>query len=507
MTPAYPTPARRLLITAATLASSTLVAVDMTIANVALPHMAPALSASQDQIVWVLTSYVIAGAIATPLSGWLADRYGRRLVMAVSVAGFTFASLLCGVANSLELMVLARLLQGACGAAIVPLSQATLFDINPPERHARAMALFSLGSMFGPLAGPTLGGWLTDSFSWRWVFFINLPVGIAAFAGMMAMGETRSARPARFDAFGFATVSIALGAFQLMIDRGEHVGWFESTEIWIYATVLGLSAYLTAVHLATARDTFIRPALFRDRNFAIGNLYSAVVGIALFATLPIIVMMMQTTLGYSALHTGYVGMPRGIGTLIGMLLVARLIGRIDSRVLLASGLGFTAIGMHMYAGLSIYTDERILAWAGLIQGMGSGFMFLPLSLMVFATLPGEFRNEGAAMYALTRNIGQAVGISLVQREYLHYAAASRSELGEAVRPDNPMLAANMPEFDFASTEAVARMAREVARQAAMVANIEVYALSALLCAASIPLVVFMRAATRHKPGEPLPVME
>ena len=487
----------------------TMVAVDITIANVALPHMQSSLSASSDQVIWVLTSYLIASAIATPLSGWLAGRFGRKLVMVISVGGFTLASALCGAANSLTMIVLARVLQGACGAALVPLSQAILLDVHPPEQHAKAMALFAMGSMLGPIVGPTLGGYLTDAMSWRWVFFINIPFGILSFIGMILfVPESRDEKPLRFDMFGFMTVSIALGAFQLMLDRGEHLDWFDSGEIKLYALILGVAVWLGAVHMFTARNTFIRPALFRDRNFTVGCIVSMLLGVVAFATVPLIVIMTQSLLGYSAFRTGMVGLPRAVGTLVAMILVTRLVGRVDTRVLLIAGLIVSAVSMLMYSHFDLYVDQWNLLVAGFIQGIGGGLIFVPLSVIVFATLPQRLRNEGAAMYSLTRNIGNAIGISFLNRELIHYTAQSRARMVEGLRPDSPAVAAGMPDLDFGSLQDMAQMNGEVLRQSAMMGNIEIYYLVFLMSALMIPLILLMQTS-RNKSGDgpPAPVME
>jgi DHA2 family multidrug resistance protein len=485
-----------------------MVAVDITIANVALPHMQAALGASQDEILWVLTSYLIAGAIATPLSGWLAGRYGRRLVMATSVAGFTIASGLCGASNNLVEIVAARALQGASGAALIPLSQAILLDINPPERIGRAMAVFSLGTMAGPIVGPTLGGWLTDTLSWRWVFFINLPIGLLSFIGLLAfLKGGRTARPMRFDMFGFLTVSTAVASLQLMLDRGERVDWFDSTEIWIYAVVLATAVYLGAVHIMTARDTFLRPELFRDRNFAVGSLMRALLGIAIFATVPLVVVMTQSLIGYSAFRTGMVGVPRAVGSVISTLALARLMGRIDSRLILFAGMACSAISMWLYAGIDLYVDQDTLLFIGFIQGVGGGLVFLPLSVMVFATLSDKLRNEGAAMFSLTGNLGNAVGISLLQRELTHYTALSHASLVEGVRPDNPIVQYGMPGFDPGAADLLAQINGEITRQASMVGNVQIFYLVCFISLAMMPLIFFMRIPLARIRHEPMPVME
>jgi len=488
--------------------ASSMVAIDMTIANVALPHMQASISASPEQIIWTLTSYLIAGAIATPLTGWLAGRFGRKLVMVTSVGGFTIASAMCGAANDLETLVLARALQGACGAALVPLSQAILLDINPPENYAKAMAMFSLGSMAGPIIGPTLGGWLTDSLSWRWVFFINVPFGIFSFLGMSAfLFESRHAEPQRFDMFGFLTVSVALTAFQLMLDRGEHLDWFDATEIRVYAVILAVAIYLGTVHIFTARDTFLRPELFRDRNFAVGGLFGVLLGVVVFATVPPIVIMTQSLLGYTAFHTGMVGMPRALGTVFAMLFVTRLIERFDTRVMLASGLIVSAVSMVMYAHMDLFVDERALLIAGFFQGAGGGFIFVPLSVLMFSTLPRHLRNEGASMNALMRNIGNAVGISYLQRELVHLTEASRAHLVEGVRPDSPALQYARPDFDFGSLEALGRINQEIIRQASMVGYVQLYWMVFIISMLMLPLILFMRNTRQRASDAPLPVME
>jgi len=505
----YPDPFRRFLITVPSMFASTMVAIDMTIANVALPHMQASIGASPEQIIWVLTSYLIAGAIATPLSGWMAGRFGRKKVMVFSVAGFTLASALCGAANDLETLVFARALQGACGAALVPLSQAILLDINPPENYAKAMAIFSLGSMAGPIIGPTLGGWLTDAFSWRWVFFINIPIGIISFVGMLAfLYESRHEKTSRFDMFGFLTISAALASFQLMIDRGEHLDWFDSTEIWVYAVIIGVALYLAIVHMFTARDTFIKPELFRNRNFAIGSVIGVLLGIAVFATVPMIVIMTQTLLGYTAFHTGMIGMPRAIGTVVAMLLVTQLVERFDTRIILGCGLAISAFSMLMYSRMDLYVDERALLVTGFVQGVGGGLIFVPLSVLVFSTLPQSLRNEGASMNALMRNIGNATGISFLQRELIHLTADSRAHLVDGVRPDSPVMQYARPDFDFGSAEALAGINQEIVRQANMVGNIEMYWLVFLISLLMLPLLLFMRNTRRQASDhQTLPVME
>lgn len=508
MTEAYPDPTARMLITGSTMMASIMVMLDTTIANIALPQIQSSVQASQEQIVWILTSYLIAAAIMTPLSGWLAERFGRKRVMLISVAGFTISSMGCGIATGLNELVLFRLLQGVSGAGLMPLSQATLLDINPPERQGRAMALYGLGIMVGPLLGPTLGGWLTDTLSWRWVFFINVPFGILAFLGMSAsMSESRRRSPPRFDLMGFAALAIFLGSFQLMLDRGQQLDWFSSWEVCIEAGVAAVFAYVTVVHMFTVRHPFIRPALFTNRNFLFGSFVSMIVGVLTFGSIPLITTMMEQLLGYPLMLTGLVSAPRGIGTTLAMLTVGRLIGRIDTRFLLMTGFGISAVGAYMYSEMTLAMSERTILIAGFIQGFGAGLMFVPLTLLAFSTLHPRYRNEGTSFYALTRNLGSSIGISLLQVMTIRNAATVQSRLVEGVRPDNPVIDMQAPDFDFQAPQSVAGMMHEIGRQASMVAYVDAYWLLFLVTLSVIPLCLFLRQPKRAAHADPLPIVE
>ena len=317
-----------------------------------------ALSASQDQIAWVVTSYIVAAAIMTPLTGWLAGRFGIKYVFLFSVVGFTVASALCGAATSLTQLVIYRLLQGVCGAALVPLSQAVLFQINPPERHAQAMAVWGIGVILGPIIGPALGGWLTDYYTWRWVFYINLPVGMLAALGILIfIHETRHAHREPFDFFGFAALSLAIGALQMLLDRGELKDWFGSTEIWIEATIAALGLYLFVVHTATAGErSFLNRDLLKDANCIAGTLLMFLIGIPLYGTMALLPPMLQNLMNYPVVTTGLVTAPRGIGTMVAMFVVARLVGRVDTRLIILAGLLATAG--------RVVADDRLLAADG-----------------------------------------------------------------------------------------------------------------------------------------------
>jgi DHA2 family multidrug resistance protein len=509
MTGRYPDEATRLLITASTLMAAVLVTLDQTIAAIALPQIQSSMSASQDQLVWVLTSYIIAMAIATPLSGWLAERFGRGLVMKGAVLGFTLASLGCGLSTSLSEIVLFRFVQGACGAGMIPLSQATLLDINPPERHAKAMAWFGIGTTIGPLAGPTLGGWLTDAISWRWIFLINLPVGLLALAGFVAARHREPPNPdtPRFDWMGFILLSVCLTALQLMLDRGQEKDWLSSIEICVELGLVLVTGYMFVVHVMTVRNPFVDPAIFRDRNFLFGSMLAFMLGFLLFASVPIFTTMQQQLLGYPALLTGELALPRAFGTLVFMLVVTRIIGRVDSRLMMAGGLLGSAIGLYMLSGFSLESDPRGVMIVGFVQGMSGAFIFSPLTYMVFSTLQPRFRNAGTTVFALTRNIGFSVGLSIIAVMLSRNSSTARARLVEGVRPDNPVLDFRLPDFDFGLAGSLAGMERQVMRQAMMTAYVDVFWLMFVLSLTIIPLVMMLRTPARRAMTEPLPVIE
>ncbi len=470
--------------------------VDTTIANVALPHMQGSMSASQDQVAWVVTSYIVACAIMTPLTGWLAGRLGIKWVFFVSVVGFTAASALCGSATSLAQLVTYRLLQGACGAALVPLSQAVLLQINPPERHAQAMAVWGMGVILGPIIGPALGGWLTNDYNWRWVFYINLPVGVLAGIGILIfIHETRHAHREPFDFFGFATLSLAIGALQMLLDRGELKDWFGSVEIWIEATIAALALYLFIVHTATAGErSFLNRDLLRDTNCMTGTLLMFLIGIPLYGTMTLLPTMLQSLMNYPVVTTGLVTAPRGIGTMMAMLLVARLNGRIDTRLIILTGMLLTIAAMWQMTGFSLQMGTGPVIWSGLMQGFGLGFIFTPLSTVTFSTLPRNILTQGTAIFSLMRNIGGSVGISIVVALLSENTQIVHSRLVEHLRPDNPLAQAPFlaAPYSLTTPSGIAALNAEATRQAAMIAYINDFKMMMIIIVAALPLLLLLR---------------
>jgi len=488
--------ANRGMITASIMLATIMQGVDNTIANVALPHIQGSLSAAQDQIAWVLTSYIVAVAIMTPLTGWLAGRLGIKYVFLISVAGFTLASALCGSATSLTQLVVYRLLQGACGAGLVPLSQSVLMQINPPERHGQAIAIWGMGVMLGPIFGPMLGGWLTQDYSWRWIFYINLPVGVVASLGILIfIRETRRTHREAFDFFGFVTLSIAVGALQMMLDRGELKDWFDSTEIWVEAIISGVSVYLFIVHTATASErSFINLDLLKSPNFMAGTVLMFFVGGVLSGTLALLPTMLQSLMNYPVFTTGLVTAPRGIGTMIAMFAVGRMINRFDNRLIILTGFLLTILSLWQMTGFSLQMGMGPVIVSGLLQGFGLGCTFVPLNTLALSNLPRHILTQGTAMRSLMRNLGGSVGISTLEALLIQNTQIVHSRLIENLRPDNPLAQAPLlaQPFSLTTPSGIAALNAEVTRQAAMVAYINDYALMMLIVLLLIPLLLLVR---------------
>jgi len=479
------------LITVSIMLATIMQVLDTTIANVALPSMTGDLDASQDTITWVLTSYIVAAAIMTPVTGWLADRIGRRQLFLTTIVGFTATSMACGMAPNLEIMVLFRLLQGVFGAAIVPLSQTFLLDINPKERHGQAMAIWGAGIMVGPIIGPTLGGWLTETLNWRWVFFINLPVGIIAFMGSAAYLPEIAKRVRRFDFFGFAMLSLGVGALQLMLDRGGEVDWFSAWEIWIELALSIIGIWIFTVHLATAEDPFVDPKIFADRNFVTGLILIFIVGIVLLASLALLPPMLSRVFGYSTITTGLVMAPRGVGTMISMILVGRLVRMVDARYLVIAGLLLTSASLYLMTGFSPQMDSWPVISTGIIQGLGLGLVFVPLSTVAFATLEVRFRTDAASLFSLVRNLGSSIGISVVTLYLTRNVQINHEELGAFINPFNPVLQDLLPGFatDPATLQVLDGL---VNQQALMISYNNDFKLMMLVTLFAIPLAMLLR---------------
>jgi MFS transporter, DHA2 family, multidrug resistance protein len=486
---------QRALVLLSVILATTLYATTLTIANVALPQMQGDLSASIDQIAWVLTFNIVATAIATPPTGWLAARLGRKRLLVGAVMGFTVSTLLCGLASSLPELILWRTCQGLFGAPLVPLSQAITLDTFPRRQHGTAMALWGVGVMLGPILGPTIGGYMTELYNWRWVFFVVVPFGIVAVLGCLAFVPDSTREPGRrLDWFGFIALSVAVAATQLVFDRGQRLDWFESGEIMLWAAIAVLGYYLFIAHSLTTAEPFLDMRMFRDRNFVVGLILMFVFGLLVFVPMVLIPTMLERLNGYPVLMIGLLLAPRGIGNMIALILCGRLVTWFDPRLILAGGFVAQGISTWMMAGFNLDTGIAQVFWAGLLQGFGVGMMFLPLSLITFETLPVALRTDGSAIFHLLRNIGSSIGISLAVTFLVRSTQRSRTELSEHASPFNEVL--GLHGFDLSSMSGLLAITREIDRQAAMIAYVNDFHIMTLLAFAALPLILL---ANRRRP--------
>jgi DHA2 family multidrug resistance protein len=485
-------------------------ALDTTIANVALPYIQGSVSASADQINWVLTSYIVAAAIMTPPSGFLANRFGRKRVLQTAITGFVIASILCGLSQSLNEIVAFRLLQGLFGAALVPLSQAILLDIYDIKERGSAMALFGVSVMVGPVLGPVIGGWLTENMSWRWVFYINVPIGALALAGIgVFVVETKKDALVKLDWLGFGALSVGIAALQLFLDRGEQLDWFSSGEILVEAMVCASAFYVFLVHTFTSEHSFVNPRLFLDRNFAVAFVFIFIIGITYLASLALMTPYLQTLMGYPVVTAGLVMGPRGLGTMLSMFVVGRLIGRVDTRWLLSVGLVLTAYAMYDMTGWTPDISQWTVVSTGFIQGAGLGFLFVPLTTVAFSTLPASVRGEGTGLYNLSRNIGSSVGISVVIALIAKNTQINHANIAAYVTPFNHAFANPAVARAFNPLDAAGRAALDgiVSLQAVIIAYIDDFKLLMILSVVVMPLVLLLRKPAAPVTLDPSAVME
>lgn len=490
----YPDPGRRALITVGLVLTTLMTAIDATIANTVLPQIRASVSASQDEILWVLTSFILASTVVTPAIGWLEVRFGRRHLLLFALVGFTAASALCGVANGIGEMVLYRVLQGATAAVFIPISQAILLDINPPEDHARAMSMWGMGAVLGPILGPILGGLLTEHLNWRWVFFINIPFAIVGFLILAATLPKRTHRvKQKFDGFGFLALLAALVGFQMVLDRGPGAEWFGSIEIWLYAGISALGAHIFFVHIFTSERPIIHPSILADRNYLLASIMILFIGVLMFAGMAVLPTMMQHLLGYPVLTAGLTQASRGVGTFVSMFLVGRLVGKFDNRLIIAVGIGLTGLSYYLMSGFSLAMDQTPIVVSGLFQGLGLGLIFIPLMAIAFTTIKPQLRTEAASFFTLIRNIGSSFGISMVGALQIYNTKIVQSQLIEHVTPDSPnVVAALPPALDLGSANGQAVMEGMITRQASMVAYIDTFHLLFLMSLFILPIVFLLR---------------
>ncbi|MGH8313677.1 MAG: MDR family MFS transporter [Steroidobacterales bacterium] len=489
---------RQTLIAISTTLATLLYTVDITIANVALPQIRGSLQATQDQVFWVLTSYIVASAIVTPLTTFLAARFGSRRVLTASVVGFTACSMLCGLATSLPELVIFRTLQGISGAALVPISQSVLLGAYAREDHGRAFAIWSLGVMVGPVVGPTLGGYLTDMWSWRWVFYVNVPVGALAALGIAAAIPRDSGRSqVNFDLFGYVLLALGLGALQLFMDRGADKGWFESGEILLEAGLAFLFAYLFIAHSATTRHPFIEPALLRDRNFVAAILVMLMIGLMFISSTALVPTYLQQIQGYPVLSSGELMVWRGVGMMIATIAGGRLVNRVGPRNMMITAALLLAASMWPLAHISLDTTANTIASTSFFQGAALGLTFLPVNVAAFASLEPRLRTEGTVILTLARNLGSAVGVSVVAAQISELTAYNQSRLVEYFSALDwerwRIVQAVAPGHEADVANAV------IGQQSAVIAFGNVFYLMMIAALALIPLVLLFRTPKTPPP--------
>jgi MFS transporter, DHA2 family, multidrug resistance protein len=489
---------QRLLVTIFIMMATIMQVLDITIANVSLPYMQGSLSATLDQVSWVLTSYVVAAAVMTAPVGWLASRFGIKKLLLICVSGFTVASMLCGIAQNIEEMVLFRLLQGMFGAALVPLSQSVMLEIYPPNQRGWAMSLWGMGVMIGPIMGPILGGLLTEYYSWRWVFFINLPVGVITVIGIMTfMAETEGNRTLAFDWLGFAALGIAIGALQLLLDRGEQLGWFDSNEIVLMAVVSLVAFYFFIAHSLTTERPFISIEIFRDRNFNIGLVFMFVCGVMLVASMALMAPMLQGMMGYPIIDAGVLLGTRGLGMGVSMLMAGRMMTLIDPRILLFCGLTCCVVSLNYSIDFTPDTATRTIVWVSMLQGFGLGLMFVPLNMIALSTVPVALRTQGTAMWTLIRNLGSSIGVSIVIANLTNKTIMMRAHLSESLTPFNQAMADPAAAMLDPTTDmGRALLENLITQQATIIAYANDFKLMMWMSLLAFPLVFLIRTS-RH----------
>src|ERR1700731_2775651 len=495
---------RRNMVTICAMTATIMQALDTTIANVALPYMQGSLSASQDQINWVLTSYIVAAAIMTAPVGWIANRFGRKRILILCSGGFTVASVLCGLAQDINQMVLFRLMQGVFGAALVPLSQAVMLDSYALHERAKAMSIWGMGVMMGPIMGPSLGAWLTETYFWHWVFFVNLPLGSFTVLGLLVfMDETKKNLELRFDWFGFAALAVGIGSLQIALDRGEQLGWMESNEIIAEIIVSVIGFYYFFAHSFTTAKPFIQFAIFKDRNFIGGCVFMAIMGLVLYSTMALSSPYLQNVIGYPILTAGLLLATRGSGTFVAMMLVGRFMKYIEARTLIMSGLALMSLSLFFMTGWTDQTNVPTIVVVSIAQGFGLGLVFVPLSTVAFLTLPNHLRTDGTSMLTLLRNVASSIGISIVIAQLTEGGRRVYAVLSEHVTPFNhAMQMPNVRGMIDMGTDAGRAMADVmIGLQAQIIAFALDYQMVMIITLCAIPLAIMIgssKAALRKQ---------
>jgi DHA2 family multidrug resistance protein len=490
------TRAQRIMITVPVLMASLLHSINMSTAYVALPSIQGNLSATPDQVGWVITTFVVASAVGTVLTGWLSQQIGRRMVFIASIIGFTVTSLLCSTAVDLQQLVFYRILQGLVSAPLLPVSQSIMLDTYPRAKHGFAMSIWSMGMILGPVVGPTIGAIVTEYHGWRYLFLLNIPFGIAALLAILPTLPRTPNRPGGLDWIGVIALILAVSAFQLMLDRGERLGWFESTEIILTACVAALSFYVFIAHSLTAARPYINLAIFQDRNYVVGCVLIFVFGVAVFSSLFVLPLFLQNIQGYPVISTGWVVSVRGIGTMLAMLSGGFLADRFQAKHLILTGLICVGVSNWWMTGWSADIQLDEILWVTVVNGFGMGVMWVTLSTVTFSTLAPELRVEAASLFALIRAIGASVGTSVIVMILVRSTQVNYSELRDRLHLGNEALLAleDAAPWTLDSAAGVAALGRIVAREALMLGFLNDFVFLVAIAVVGVPLVFLLRRA-------------
>lgn len=504
------------LVAGSVMIATFMVVLDSSVANVALPHIAGNLSASTDESTWVLTSYLVSNAIMLPAAGWISRRIGRKRLLILSILLFTAASLLCGIALNMPMLIVARILQGVGGGGMQPLAQSILLESFPPSQHGTAMAVYGIGVVVAPVIGPTLGGWITDSYSWRWIFYINLPVGLLALFMVNLYIEDppylRKAFRGAIDYLGFGLMALWLGALQLVLDKGQEADWFATPWIRWTAGVSALALIGFVVRELTNHEPIVQLRVFADRNFAVGTLVTSLYGCILYGVTAMLPLFLQTMLGYSALQSGLSVSPRGIGALASMIAVGVLVRYIDGRLLMAFGFALLGTSTWMLGHINLEIGMSSVVLPNVINGFAMGFIFVPLTTMTLSRLRKQDIGNASGIYNLMRNIGGSVGIAsvttlLVRGSQIHqsYLAADAGVgspvAGALVHGLQAKLFSEGADAVTAHQKALAAIYRIMQQQALLLAYADIFRLLAFLALMCIPLVLLFQRVGKHERHE------
>jgi MFS transporter, DHA2 family, multidrug resistance protein len=505
------------LIAASVMLATFMEVLDTSVANVALPHIAGSLSASTDESTWVLTSYLVSNAIILPATNWLGRYFGRRRFLIVCVGIFTLSSALCGAATSLGMLLFARVLQGAGGGALQPIAQAVLLESFPVEKRGSAMAVYGMGIVVAPIIGPTLGGWITDNYSWRWIFYINVPIGILAVLMANTFIEDppyiRNQRPGRIDFTGFGLMALGLAALQIVLDKGQEDDWFSSRFItWAVAlAVVTLVAFV--IWELRVKEPIVNLRVLANRNFAVGTALIAAMGVVLYGTVALLPLFLQTLLGYPALESGLAVSPRGIGAVCSMIIVGRLVGKIDGRYLIMFGFAVMGFSTYLLADINLEISMGSIVWPQIISGLAIGFVFVPLTVMATGTLKNEQIGNATGIFNLMRNLGGSFGIAgvatmLARGEQVHQAA-----IVQHLTPYDPAFQQRLKELATAfaargnpmtaSQQAYGAVYATVVGQSTLLAYIDNFRLLAFLCLLCIPAALLFKRVKAGRPVGPV----